>query len=58
MIATFDEGRTTNANNQNRTLAEEITDIQTFLTSKGHTNGLPTTGQGQGTTTGTGAPTR
>ena len=58
MIATFDEGRTTNANNQNRTLAEEITDIQTFLTSKGHTTGLPTTGTGgTGSTGGTGTGT-
>lgn len=48
LICTFDEGRTTNAHRQNRTLDEEITAIQTFLTEQGYTNGLPTNAGGGG----------
>lgn len=52
LIASFDEGRTTSANRESRTLEDEITEIQTFLSSKGYTNGLPTTGGGGGGTGG------
>lgn len=49
LTGTFDTGRTAAANRENRTLALEITEIETFLTSKGYTNGLATAGGGTGT---------
>jgi hypothetical protein len=55
LTASFDEGRSTAANRENRTLAAEVTEIETFLTSKGYINGLATApGGGGGTGTGTG----
>jgi hypothetical protein len=42
LTGTFDEGRSAAANRESRTLADEVTDIETFLSSKGYINGLAT----------------
>lgn len=42
----LDEGMTADAIAKNRALADEVTTVQTFLASKGFTNGRPTTGAG------------
>jgi uncharacterized membrane protein YgcG len=56
--ANYDEGRTTLANNEARTLAEEVTSVEEFLTSKGYIDGLAidngSGGGGGGGTGGTG----
>lgn len=55
LTASYDEGRSTAANRENRTLAAEVTEIETFLTTKGYSNGLATApGGGGGTGAGTG----
>lgn len=57
LSASYDEGRTTLANNEARTLAEEITLTEDFLVSKGYIDGLaidPGTGGGAGGGTGGG----
>lgn len=49
LTARYDEGRTTFANNQSRTLADEVTLTEEFLVSKGYIDGLaPDTGGGGG----------
>lgn len=52
--ATLDEGLTTDAINNNRALAAEVTEVQTLLTNNGYTNGsttaTTTTNSGTGTT--------
>lgn len=44
--ANFDEGRSTIANNEARTLAQEVTVTEEFLASKGYIDGLATAGGG------------
>ncbi len=53
---TFDEGRSAEANRENRSLEDEVTNLQEFLASKGYIDGLAleTGGGGGGGGTGTG----
>jgi hypothetical protein len=59
---TLDENMTQDAIKQQRTLAQQVTEVQTQLTEKGFTNGSSTTtttgGTGGTTTTGTGTTAR
>lgn len=57
LTATLDDGMTQNAIDNNRALADEVTEIETQLQAKGYTSGITTTTTGTGSGTGTGTST-
>ncbi|MCB1227002.1 MAG: hypothetical protein KDK99_14390 [Verrucomicrobiales bacterium] len=57
LTATFDEGRTSATNRESRTVAAEITEIETFLRERGFVDGLAGTASAGGGTTGGGTTT-